>query len=86
MRGPPVSPRSPLTPPRPPPPPPPAGFITPEDGSRDVFVHFTSILSDGFRTLREGDQVEFEINETPKGIKAGAVVLNVAVDAHDDGY
>ena len=43
------------------------GFITPEDGSRDCFVHHSAIQSDGFRSLNEGDRVEFEITEGTKG-------------------
>ncbi len=37
------------------------GFITPEDGSKDVFVHFSAIQTNGFKTLAEGQRVEFEI-------------------------
>ena len=43
------------------------GFITPEDGSKDVFVHHTAIQSQGFRTLQEGETVEFEITQGQKG-------------------
>ena len=43
------------------------GFITPEDGSKDCFVHHSSIQSDGFRSLTEGAQVEIEIVEGAKG-------------------
>ncbi|MEH1884221.1 MAG: cold shock-like protein CspC [Nostoc sp.] len=43
------------------------GFITPEDGSKDVFVHFSAINSSGFKTLAEGQHVEFEIQEGQKG-------------------
>lgn len=46
------------------------GFITPADGSTDVFVHHTSILADGYRSLHEGDQVEFEVTDGEKGPKA----------------
>ncbi|CAL4321840.1 Cold shock-like protein CspE [Buchnera aphidicola (Chaitophorus populicola)] len=46
------------------------GFITPEDGSKDVFVHFSSIQGEGFKTLEEGQNVEFEIQEGPKGPSA----------------
>ena len=46
------------------------GFITPEDGSKDVFVHFSAIASEGFRTLAEGQQVTFEVEEGPKGPQA----------------
>jgi CspA family cold shock protein len=45
------------------------GFITPEEGD-DVFVHHSSIQGEGFKTLREGEEVEFEITEGPKGKQA----------------
>ncbi|CCW31722.1 Cold shock-like protein CspE [Xenorhabdus nematophila F1] len=50
------------------------GFITPEDGSKDVFVHFSAIKSSGFKTLAEGQKVEFEITEGDKGPSAANVV------------
>lgn len=43
------------------------GFIAPEDGSADVFVHYTEIQGTGFRTLEENQKVEFEIGHSPKG-------------------
>lgn len=46
------------------------GFITPEDGSKDVFVHFSAIAREGFRTLAEGQQVTFEVEDGPKGPQA----------------
>ena len=46
------------------------GFITPDSGEEDVFVHHTSIASEGFRSLAEGDQVSFEVTQGPKGLKA----------------
>ena len=49
------------------------GFITSEDG-QDIFVHYTSIQADGFKNLNEGDEVEFEINETDRGPQASNVV------------
>lgn len=49
------------------------GFIAPEDGSADVFVHYTEIESDGFRTLEEDQAVEFEVGESPKGKQAQRV-------------
>jgi len=49
------------------------GFISQEDGD-DVFVHHTSIQSDGFKSLSEGDNVEFEIVKDEKGLKASNVV------------
>jgi CspA family cold shock protein len=45
------------------------GFIRRDDGP-DLFVHYTNITGSGFRTLKEDDQVEFEINEGPKGLQA----------------
>jgi cold shock protein len=49
------------------------GFIGREDGSPDVFVHYSAISSDGYKTLQEGDQVEFEIVDGQKGPQAGNV-------------
>ena len=49
------------------------GFIAPESGD-DVFVHFTAIEAEGFRTLAEGDKVQFEVVEGPKGPQAGSVL------------
>jgi CspA family cold shock protein len=46
------------------------GFISPDDGSKDVFVHHTAIQSSGFRTLSEGAKVSFETEESDKGPKA----------------
>ena len=42
------------------------GFITPDEGGDDVFVHFSAILADGFKTLSEGQKVEFESEPDPK--------------------
>jgi CspA family cold shock protein len=49
------------------------GFITPDDGSKDVFVHFSAINSEGFRTLAEGQQVTFDVEDGPKGPQASNV-------------
>ena len=46
------------------------GFITPDDGRRDLFVHFTGIAGDGYRSLAEGAKVSYEAEEGPKGPKA----------------
>ena len=46
------------------------GFITPEDGSKDLFVHFSGIAGDGFKSLSEGARVEFEATEGQKGPQA----------------
>ena len=51
------------------------GFITPEDGSKDVFVHFSAIASEGFRTLAEGQQVNFDVEDGPKGPQAVNVTI-----------
>ena len=51
------------------------GFITPADGSKDVFVHFSAIQSNDFKTLDEGQNVEFTIENGQKGPSAGNVVV-----------
>ena len=48
------------------------GFISQSEGA-DVFVHFSAIQSNGYRTLEEGQQVEFEVQEGPKGLQAASV-------------
>ena len=51
------------------------GFITPDrDGAKDVFVHYSGIAGSGYRTLEEGQAVEFDIVEGPKGPQAGNVI------------
>ena len=51
------------------------GFITPADGGKDVFVHFRAIQGDGFKTLAEGQQVSFEVEQGQKGPQAANVTL-----------
>jgi CspA family cold shock protein len=46
------------------------GFITPDDGSKDLFVHFSAIQASGFKTLKEADKVQFEVEQGPKGPRA----------------
>jgi CspA family cold shock protein len=50
------------------------GFITPDDGGTDLFVHHTAIQERGFRTLQENQRVSFEIAQGPKGLQATNVV------------
>ena len=50
------------------------GFIAPEDGSKDVFVHHSGIQGDTFKSLHEGQVVEFEVTESPRGPQAANVV------------
>jgi CspA family cold shock protein len=49
------------------------GFISPADGSADVFVHFSAVQGDGFRTLAEGQTVSYEVENGPKGPQATQV-------------
>jgi len=49
------------------------GFITPEDGSADVFVHFSAIQGDGYRQLAEGARVEYDVTQGQKGPQAANV-------------
>lgn len=50
------------------------GFIERDDGSGDVFVHYSAVQGDGFKTLAEGQKVEFEVADTDKGPQANNVV------------
>jgi len=49
------------------------GFITPEDGGKDLFAHFSEIQSGGFKTLAEGQNVEFMVKDGPKGPQAAVI-------------
>jgi len=49
------------------------GFITPDGGGKDLFVHFSAIQGSGFKSLKEGDKVTFEVGQGPKGPSANNV-------------
>ncbi|MDP5226261.1 MULTISPECIES: cold-shock protein [Arthrobacter] len=49
------------------------GFISPDDGSQDVFAHFSAINSNGYRSLEEGQRVSFEVQQGPKGLQAANI-------------
>jgi CspA family cold shock protein len=49
------------------------GFITPDDGSKDLFVHHSAIMGDGFKTLAENQEVEYETQQSEKGPRAANV-------------
>lgn len=51
------------------------GFISPSDGGKDVFVHFRSIVSDGFKTLSEGQSVSYTVEQGQKGPQASNVTV-----------
>ena len=50
------------------------GFIEPEGGGSDIFVHYSAIQDKGFKTLEEGEEVEFEVTQGPKGPQAEKVI------------
>lgn len=51
------------------------GFITSSDDLRDIYVHHTDIRADGYKTLREGESVEYDLSPSPEGLKAKNVIV-----------
>jgi CspA family cold shock protein len=49
------------------------GFVTPDDGGKDVFAHFSAIAADGFRSLEDNQRVEFDVTQGPKGPQAANI-------------
>jgi CspA family cold shock protein len=49
------------------------GFITPDDGSKDVFAHYSQIQNNGFKSLQENQSVSYEVEEGPKGLQASRI-------------
>ncbi|MGE5531912.1 MAG: cold-shock protein [Bacteroidota bacterium] len=62
------------------------GFIERSDGAEDVFVHYTAIAGDGYRSLTEGSEVEFDIAEDPKGLRAANVTVTKAAPAQQRDF
>jgi cold shock protein len=57
------------------------GFITPDEGTEELFAHFSAIVASGFRTLKEGQKVSFDVVDGPKGKQAQNIVAIEAVNA-----
>ncbi|MGD2075085.1 MAG: cold-shock protein [Gammaproteobacteria bacterium] len=51
------------------------GFISPDEGGDDIFAHFSAIEMDGYKSLKEGQRVEFDISTGPKGLQANKIIL-----------
>ena len=59
------------------------GFIVPESGGEDVFVHYSTIDGGGFKTLKEGQQVQYEASESPRGVQTTRVLGDLDASAAD---
>ena len=57
------------------------GFISPDGGGTDVFAHFSAINMDGYKTLKQGQKVEFDLVDGPRGLQATKIVLGEASEA-----
>lgn len=55
------------------------GFISPDEGGDDIFAHFSAIEMDGYKSLKEGQRVEFDVSNGPKGLQANKIVLASSV-------
>jgi len=62
------------------------GFITPDDGTKDLFVHHSAIQAEGFRTLNEGEKVEYEVTQGQKGPQASGDEMTVGFFAWRKGW
>ena len=60
------------------------GFIAPEEGGDDIFAHFSSINMDGYRSLRQGQKVQYEVSQGPKGLLASGIELDGEAVASDN--
>jgi CspA family cold shock protein len=60
------------------------GFIGREDGEEDVFVHFSAIQMEGYKRLKEGQAVEFSIEDGPKGLQAANVILHEGEEPQEE--
>jgi CspA family cold shock protein len=60
------------------------GFICPEDGGQDVFAHFSAIVMDGYKCLKAGQPVLFEVNEGPKGLHASNIRADTNSSAENE--
>jgi CspA family cold shock protein len=56
------------------------GFIAPDEGGDDIFAHFSSINMDGYKSLRQGQKVQYEVTQGPKGFLASSVKLEEGIE------